>query len=310
MGFLSQEQIDQFNEQGFLVFENFIAEEMIKTLRDEIKTIVEKDFHPNQNHSIFSTYKQDSKRDLDRYFDQSIDNISFFLEKSANIDPNTGELKQDKFTCINKIGHAIHDQNKVFREFSHQESLFEIVKTLSQFERPLLLQSMVIFKQPFIGGEVIAHQDATFLYNELDENEKEKPVIGCWFALEDATTKNGCLYVLPGSHKWGCVKRWERTPIEKENGSVEYEMKMRVEKPDLLPYTTEMDYDHDKYISVEAKKGTLIILHGYLLHKSFENTSEKSREAYTLHILDSSRPLSKKSWIQPKRKLVNYYYEK
>ncbi|KAF0984823.1 hypothetical protein FDP41_000722 [Naegleria fowleri] len=302
---LTSDQIEFFNQNGFLIIENFIPPETNSMLRERIKYVVEHQFKPNKNHAVFSTYKQDSKRDLEKYFEDSVDNISFFLEKNANIDPETGELKQDKFSCINKIGHALHEKDEVFRKFSHQPKLYEIVKTLSHFERPIILQSMVIFKQPFIGGEVIAHHDATFLYNELENDTTENPVIGCWFALEDATRENGCLWVLPGSHKWGCIKRWVRVPSETDPNV--HEMKMEVTQPDLLQYTTEMNYEHDKYIPVEVKSGTLVLLHGYLLHKSFENTSSKSREAYTLHVLDQAKPFSKRQWIQPKRELVNYF---
>ena len=60
---------------------------------------------------------------------------------------------------------------------------------------PLAIQSMYIFKQPHIGGEVGCHQDATFLYTE------PMSVTGFWFAIEDATVENGCLWAQPGGHR-------------------------------------------------------------------------------------------------------------
>ena len=57
---------------------------------------------------------------------------------------------------------------------------------------PGLIQSMILFKQPRIGGEVSMHQDATFLHT------RPQSCIGFWFALEDATVENGCLFGLPG----------------------------------------------------------------------------------------------------------------
>jgi hypothetical protein len=53
-----------------------------------------------------------------------------------------------------------------------------------------MVQSMYIFKQPRIGGPVDAHQDSTFLYTT------PQSVTGFWWAVEDATLNNGCLYVL------------------------------------------------------------------------------------------------------------------
>lgn len=53
---------------------------------------------------------------------------------------------------------------------------------------------------------MVPHQDATFLYTE--------PVrlVGFWFALDDATQQNGCLYIAPGSHCSGVHRRYTRNP--------------------------------------------------------------------------------------------------
>lgn len=50
-------------------------------------------------------------------------------------------------------------------------------------------------QQPGIGGEVVPHQDNSFLYTE------PTTCTGLWLALEDATILNGCLWAIPGSHK-------------------------------------------------------------------------------------------------------------
>ncbi len=70
--------------------------------------------------------------------------------------------------------------------------------------RTQLWQSMFIFKQPGIGGEVHWHQDATFLHSE------PMTVTGFWIALEDATVDNGCLWVAPGGHRGPLRKRFVR----------------------------------------------------------------------------------------------------
>ena len=90
-----------------------------------------------------------------------------------------------------------------FARFSRRPALKELVDELGIAE-PLLLQSMYIFKQPRIGGEVVCHQDATFLHTEPPS------VLGFWFALEDATTENGCLYAAPGGHRGPLRARFVR----------------------------------------------------------------------------------------------------
>jgi Phytanoyl-CoA dioxygenase (PhyH) len=74
----------------------------------------------------------------------------------------TGWLKQPKEQSINKVGHALHDLDPVFSEFSRATNIKELTRGLL-IEEPLLLQSMYIFKQPNIGREVKCHQDSTFL---------------------------------------------------------------------------------------------------------------------------------------------------
>ncbi len=61
------------------------------------------------------------------------------------------------------------------------------------FPPPLApLQSMYIFKQPSIGGVVVPHQDSTFIHTT------PLSCVGLWWALEDATRDNGCLWAMPG----------------------------------------------------------------------------------------------------------------
>src|SRR5207249_1857825 len=90
-----------------------------------------------------------------------------FEEDAFNPD---GTLKQSKEQSINKIGHALHDLDPVFDQFSRTTDIEQLVRDLG-FDDPLLLQSMYIFKQPRIGGEVTCHQDATFIYTEPPESD-------------------------------------------------------------------------------------------------------------------------------------------
>ena len=79
--------------------------------------------------------------------------------------------------------------------------LQEMVQSLGMVS-PALIQSMYIFKNPRIGGEVTTHQDHSFLFTS------PMKLTGIWIALHDATLENGCLHFIPGSHKTGQVMRW------------------------------------------------------------------------------------------------------
>jgi phytanoyl-CoA hydroxylase len=267
---ITSDQSARYQKDGFLVLPDFVTSRECDALRARAEELV-REFDPAGVVSIFSTHEQ--SRVSDDYFLDSGDKIRFFFEEDAfNED---GTLKQSKERSINKIGHALHELDPVFSEFSRSRPIRELIADL-KIEDPLLLQSMYIFKQPQIGGEVSCHQDSTFLYNEPID------IAGLWFALEDATVNNGCLWAIPGGHTLGLKSRWLRAP---EGG-------MRFETLDERPWSEEL------LRPLEVSKGTLILLHGLVPHKSLANRSEKSRQAYTLHVIGGRSDYSAENWLQ------------
>jgi phytanoyl-CoA hydroxylase len=267
---LNPDQLAKYDRDGFLVLENFVRDEACDRLRARAEELV-RDFDPQGVVSIFST--QEQTRTSDDYFLESGDKIRFFFEENA-FHPD-GTLRQSKEQSINKIGHALHDLDPAFDEFSRTPEIKQLVSDLGNVH-PLLLQSMYIFKQPRIGGEVTCHHDATFLYTE------PLSLVGLWFALEDATIDNGCLWAIPGGHKLGLKSRFMRA----EGGGTRFEIL------DNTPWPEE------KLRPLEVRKGTVIVLHGLLPHLSRENRSPKSRQAYTLHVIDASADYPASNWLQ------------
>lgn len=267
---LSQVALQKYFEDGFLVLEGFSDKFECDLLRKRANALVT-GADPTQFVSIFSTREQN--RIADEYFLASANNISFFLEENAF--DTEGSLKQNKEQSINKIGHALHDLDPIFDQFSRNSKIAQLAGDLS-LTNPLLLQSMYIFKQPLIGGEVSCHQDSTFIYTEPTN------ILGLWFALEDATLENGCLWVLPGGHKLGLKSRWVRS----KNGGMEFST-----------FSTEPWHD-EELVPLEVEKGSLIVLHGLLPHRSLENRSHKSRHAYTLHLISADARYPADNWLQ------------
>src|SRR5438876_9214973 len=182
---LNPAQITTYDRDGFLMLENFVDQSACDSLRAGAEELV-RDFDPAGVVSIFSTHEQ--TRTGDDYFLGSGDKIRFFFEENAFL--ADGGLRQTKERSINKIGHALHDLDPIFDRFSRTNEIKQLVSELG-ISDPLLLQSMYIFKQLRIGGEVTCHQDATFLFIE------PLHMVGLWFALEDSTIENGCLWVIP-----------------------------------------------------------------------------------------------------------------
>jgi phytanoyl-CoA hydroxylase len=267
---IDPDQAAQFRESGFLALEGFASPEACDALRRRAAALVEQ-FDPEGVVSIFSTREQ--TRTSDDYFLGSGDKIRFFFEEAA-FGPG-GELSQPKELSINKIGHALHDLDPEFDRFSRTRDLASLAADLG-FKRPLLLQSMYIFKQPGIGGEVGCHQDSAFLYTEPPS------AVGFWFALEDATVENGCLHAIPGGHRAGLKSRFVRAP----GGGT------RVDLLDESPWPLE------SLVPLEAPAGTLILLDGLLPHMSYPNNSPKSRHAYTLHVIEGDSVYAVGNWLQ------------
>jgi phytanoyl-CoA hydroxylase len=186
--------------------------------------------------SVFSTTDQEQLDD--RYFIESGDKIRFFFESDAF--DESGQLRDSKENLLNKMGQ------------------------------------MYIFKPPRIGGEVVCHQDSTYIYTEPNS------CVGFWFALEDATTENGCMHFIPGQHNKPLKSRNRRSG----------KFNLKTEVLDDTPWP-----EHLKE-AAPARAGSVVIFDGRAPHLSDPNLSEKSRHAYTLHTIDRACHYPAENWLQ------------
>jgi phytanoyl-CoA hydroxylase len=267
--------LDAYEEDGVLVIENFVTANACSALRQRAEELVQK-HAPTGKHTVFSTQDQGHARNA--YFEQSANGIGVFFEEGAH-DAN-GNLTVPLAKAVNKIGHAMHDLDPVFDAFSRTADLASVASSLGLID-PLLVQSMYIFKQPGIGGEVNCHQDSTYLYTQPSS------VIGFWFAIENAHIGNGCLKGIAGSHRHGLREIFRRQQGGKKDG----QLALEVLQPDLQWDTTNAEW-------LEVKQGTLIVFNGLFAHLSSANRSEQSRHAYTLHAVSGRAHYPGSNWIQ------------
>lgn len=293
---LSPEQLQQFDRDGFLVMENFISLDKANGLREECDRIIESNHFAEEvsKISVFSAAGNDTEKS-DQYFLTSTDKIRPFLEEQAieyltnakefnsnELTDSTGKKKILKKNIFNKIGHALHALNPSFKEVTFDDNVKQVFKSIG-YKKPVVCQSMYIFKQPFIGGEVTIHQDGSYLH------VTPLKVCGIWIALEDCTLENGCLSFIPGSNKWPLSRRFIRNPNKEEFNQGKY-----------LIYDGESPkYDESKFVAVPIKAGSAILIDGLVVHRSGANFSPKSRHIYTFHVYESDNAtFSKENWME------------
>jgi phytanoyl-CoA hydroxylase len=272
---LSREQVSVFESDGFLVLPGFVPRSECAALLDYSRGLAAQLAWEVQRMDFLPTLKSSASSPAHhQYFLNSSDKIRVFFEPEDIGFPAGSE---PGWRGVDKIGHALHDLDPMFDEFSRDPRLARICRQTGMAD-PLLLQSMVIFKQARTGGEIGIHQDATWLYTEPSS------VVGFWFALEDATVGNGCMWAQPGGHRSGLRARFRRRP----DGS------------------TGMDWFDDEkrhwagedFVPLEADAGTLIVLHGFCPHRSGANHSSQARGAYALHVIDGACCYPEDNWLQ------------
>lgn len=267
---LTPEQTRQWHTEGYLVLPGFKPDSELAAARERAAELLAA-FEPAGQTGTFST--RDRSLVADAALLASAEAVHCFFEEEA-FGPD-GHLRVPKERAVNKIGHALHELDPVFSAFSRGPALAALAADLG-LRQPQVWQSQLIFKQPHIGGEVGWHQDGSFFLST------PQTVLTFWFALEDATLDNGCLWVQPGGHRGPLRERFVR------DGD-----RLAMEGLDASPWPTIADA-----VPVEVAAGSLVCLHGLLPHYSAPNRSAVSRLAYTLHATDAGAAYSPHNWLQ------------
>jgi len=126
------------------------------------------------------------------------------------------------------------------------------------------MQSMLFVKPPNFQGQAW-HQDEIYIPT------RDRSLIGAWIAIDDATLENGCLYIVPGSHRPGYLY-----PQRPHNNPDEF---------DFAPES--FGFDEAQEIPVEVKAGTVVFFNGYLLHRSHKNRGQGFRRVLVNHYMNA-----------------------
>jgi hypothetical protein len=179
------------------------------------------------------------------------------------IPPVSGDLSDDeilsKFLCI----HQPHKISPLMREMVAHPGMAEVLKqTIGPNVK--CMQSMLFIKPPRYPGQAW-HQDEFYIPT------RDMSLTGGWIVLDDATQENGCLWVIPGSHKSGYLwpQRTHDNPLEFDWAGESFGFEKSTEIP------------------VECPAGSVVFFHGYLLHRSFKNRSTRYRRVLVNHYMNA-----------------------
>jgi phytanoyl-CoA hydroxylase len=212
----------------------------------------------------------DAERD-EAYFNNSARDIALFWEKGT--DP-ASLLPEERERCVSRLGHGLHWVDPVFRRAAQHPKAAAALEALNG-PGINIVQTMIIYKQPRIGGELGFHQDASYLHTE------PQSLLACWFALDDIDAENSPLLVIPGSHRLPL-----RTVAELgDDGKF------------IHRQVAEAPADPSQAVPVLAPRGSVIFFHGLLYHASGPNLSPRPRRAYAVHYASAASKWSPFNWI-------------
>ena len=172
---------------------------------------------------------------------------------------------------------CIHHPHKVSRIAASYLAHPAIVEVLVELIGPNVkcMQSMLFIKSSGKPGQAW-HQDEDYIPT------RDRSLTAAWIALDDATVENGCLWVIPGSHRHGIL--WAM----KENDDPEF---------DCNDESYGFPYADDDGVPVEVSAGSVVFFNGYLLHRSLRNRATSGyRRSLVNHYMSAESLLP---WRRP-----------
>lgn len=217
---LDETQIKEFNANGYMVFNELFTKDEILPINKRIESLLK-------------------------------DKISIPKGVKFEVEPAEDNSSDASWNKIRQIWDLAPHDPVITNFVINNPKVIGILKSLLGRDISLF-RTTAMLKPQYIGSEKPYHQDSAY-WPITPMN-----LVSCWIALEDATSDNGCLKLIPGSHHNGLAS-WSSEGIN------------RVMENSINNISDEL--------TVEVKAGSCIVFHSLLAHCSGPNRSSSTRYA-------------------------------
>jgi phytanoyl-CoA hydroxylase len=190
---LTQDEIDRFDDQGFLYREGVLTALEVKALHQRLEDIGNE--------------------------------VVPFPAEYVQIEPlvENGRLAEDpvRFNNVRKVWNLTR-YDELFKEYARHPAILDVVHSLIGPDLKIYVDQ-TLCKPPRVGSAKPPHQDSAYWTN-IDPPS----LVICWMALDDATEENGCMRFIPGSYKLGVIEHKHLEDFRVEDGKVDYEREVAV----------------------------------------------------------------------------------
>ena len=225
---------ERFKAEGYLVIEDAFPPEMVTAALDGLLDLID-----GQRPSFTDGQVQNEA------------GIQFEAKALDLLPTLTREQKQDVVRKL--IGFVEHEPR--LAAVAKYPPLVDAVGRIMG-ERPVMFQDQALLKPPLIGREKPWHQDIAFFTLPADAM-----VVGVWVALDEALPENGCMHVIPGSHRAGPTPHFQRRDWQ----------------------ICDSDVAVDEVVAVPLRPGSLLLFHGLIHHGTPPSRSPLRRRALQIH---------------------------
>ncbi|CAI6052368.1 phytanoyl-CoA dioxygenase family protein [Cohnella sp. JJ-181] len=236
---LNAGRLAEFEKNGFLKGDVVLSDAEVERLREELDLVMEGKSvkRPVLNHNMR---------------EEEADNLYKGMKKSVS----------EKVVQIVNIWMA----SDAFLQHAAHPVICEEIAQLCKTDTVRVWHDQIQYKPPITGGPTPWHQD-----HPLWPVIQPADLVSAWVALDDAVIENGCMWMVPGSHRWGDHQQYLASTDD---------FKPFHRKPELLPEGAVVEA-----VPFEIKKGQVGYHHSLTWHGSPHNPSTLKRRAIAVHYM-------------------------